>query len=302
MFIVIIFIIILTGCSNQEYDSAMENGKTAIDNEEYEKALSFFEQALEEKPDDQVAKTFFDQTRNTIAAAKLFNDGNFDEAIQALNEVLEHDDGSAVLLERAKKQLTEIKEIKIAYNDLDKLLKDVKELGDKKEYDQALSLINKALDNNFNHNSLDPLKQNLTKQQTDFKAAKKEMAKQDEQNKKQELINEVTGYWAYAENDHELCQFKEDYFVCAVMESDFYYYGRITSWDVDLKNEALMINIKDGSPINVSVSNSNKLTLGAEVYDRLSTEELENKLANFYDGTSEEFFDIEQLEEWDSQI
>lgn len=44
------------GCSNGDFDKAMDEGKTALTNKEYKNALSSFERALDEKKMIQMQK------------------------------------------------------------------------------------------------------------------------------------------------------------------------------------------------------------------------------------------------------
>lgn len=295
MLLPLIFIIILTGCSNKEYDSAMDNGKDAIEKDEYKEAQSFFKQALKEKSDDQVAIIYLAQTQNTIAATKFFKDGDFEEAIQALNELQEHEDGSSTLQARANKQLIEIKDIKTTYDQLEKSLKKANNIGDNKEYEKALSVVEISLDRDFNHDSLNSVKKDLIKLQTELKTAQKEM---DEHDKKQVFINQVTGYWSSSANDYELCHFTKDYYVCAIVGSEFYVYDRFTSWDINLDDEIITIYGENEPTITIQVPKSNTLMLGENKLTRLSKEEVINMIGTYQ--TPEEFFDINKFEEWDS--
>ena len=61
----------ITGCSkndNQSFEKYMEEGKIAIANQEYDKALNFFTLALEENKDDTDVKSLYNQTKNLVEA------------------------------------------------------------------------------------------------------------------------------------------------------------------------------------------------------------------------------------------
>ena len=50
---------LLVGCTNGMYDKAMEQGKLALANGEFQKALGSFELAKDEKPSDDNANQYY---------------------------------------------------------------------------------------------------------------------------------------------------------------------------------------------------------------------------------------------------
>lgn len=53
VFVLTLFFLFAIGCSKKAYEEAMQKGIDALENEKYEEAVGFFEQALEKKKDDE---------------------------------------------------------------------------------------------------------------------------------------------------------------------------------------------------------------------------------------------------------
>ena len=64
--LLVVCCILITGCQKSEesssFDKYMEEGKTAVASEQYEKALKFFSLAKEEKADDIEANALYNQS------------------------------------------------------------------------------------------------------------------------------------------------------------------------------------------------------------------------------------------------
>ena len=65
--LLVVCCILITGCQKSEesssFDKYMEEGKTAVASEQYEKALKFFSLAKEEKSDDIEANALYNQSK-----------------------------------------------------------------------------------------------------------------------------------------------------------------------------------------------------------------------------------------------
>lgn len=169
----LIFIIMLAGCSNKDYEEAMDSGKEAIKAAEYEDAISSFERALEEKADDKVATAHLDQTTVFTDGVALFHEGELESSTDKFNEVLQFEEGSSNLHSEAKKQLTDIEKIEDMHDEVGNSIKKAKEFGDKGKFKEALALIDETLENDLTHASLSSGKENLESLQTEVKAIKK---------------------------------------------------------------------------------------------------------------------------------
>ena len=100
--IILISIIMLTGCGNRNFDKAMEEGKLAIDSKEYAKAEDMFSLAIEEKKDNKEANALYKQIQKIIEAVKLKDDGKIEEAIGKCEDIEKIESESEAIKKEAK--------------------------------------------------------------------------------------------------------------------------------------------------------------------------------------------------------
>ncbi|ARF18028.1 lysozyme inhibitor LprI family protein [Sporosarcina ureae] len=86
--IVFLLVFLLTGCSNGTFNQAMEQGKLALANGEYEKALSSVELALDEKPNDQEALAMEKDLKGFHSVKKEMKDGDWESALETAEGML----------------------------------------------------------------------------------------------------------------------------------------------------------------------------------------------------------------------
>lgn len=77
----ICFLVLLTGCGNGEYDQAMGKGKTALESGDTEAALAAFEIALDEKPEDAKAKSYYEQILGLNEVKESINNRRWEDAL-----------------------------------------------------------------------------------------------------------------------------------------------------------------------------------------------------------------------------
>ncbi|AOM09746.1 hypothetical protein [Bacillus thuringiensis] len=137
--------LMLAGCSNGNFEKAMDEGKTALTNKEYKNALSSFEQALDEKKDDSDAKVLVEQTKAMIEAVKLKEETKIEESIKSFEKVENMKNGNTTLIKQAKEEraaLLAILEQKKKYSEQ---LTKSEELISKKNYAEAKDILNKLV-------------------------------------------------------------------------------------------------------------------------------------------------------------
>ena len=179
-----IFLVFLTGCSNDEaYNNAVKKGNDYITSEEYQKAETAFELALDEKMNDEQATALLTQTVSYQELIKQFNEGNFEVAIDNANEVIQIKNGSSNLVKKSEDVLemievlektlaieTEKYEIALSYFDAN-------------EYDKANTQIKDILTDNIEHPIFDSLNENIEKLSVDIESVL--LAKQKEKEAKE---------------------------------------------------------------------------------------------------------------------
>lgn len=103
--------IFLAGCSNgsdEVYNNAIQNGLDVLATGEYLKAETYFELALEEKPDSAKAESLLTQTTSFNEALGFFDSESYQEAIEKSEEVMTFEDGSNALITKASELIEEI--------------------------------------------------------------------------------------------------------------------------------------------------------------------------------------------------
>ena len=114
--ILTICILSITGCSkgdNQSFEKYMEEGRMAVANQEYDKALNFFTLALEENKDDTDAKSLYNQTKNLVEAIDSKDQKNYTVAIQLCDVISNMESNTNIIkdaAENVKKESNELME------------------------------------------------------------------------------------------------------------------------------------------------------------------------------------------------
>lgn len=125
----------VTACGKSDnFDQSMQKTKEAIVEKKFEQAEGFVEMALESKPKDEEAKNYQSQLKRYINALDKKEKKKYDEAKASLDAVIKIEHGSDKLVEYAKKEKTEISQMKKeAEKDDSKKEEKTTESSDKKE-------------------------------------------------------------------------------------------------------------------------------------------------------------------------
>ncbi|MES5942646.1 MULTISPECIES: hypothetical protein [unclassified Bacillus cereus group] len=172
--------LMLAGCSNGNFDKAMDEGKTALTNKEYKNALSSFEKALDEKKDDSDAKTLVEQTKVMIEAVKLKEETKVEESIKSFEKVENMKNGNATLVKQAKEERTALLAILEQKKKYSEQLTKSEELISKKNYAEAKEILNKLVAETKDNKNLEEYNKKavglVTKMNEEEKTAKNEAA------------------------------------------------------------------------------------------------------------------------------
>lgn len=172
--------LMLAGCSNGNFDKAMDEGKTALTNKEYKNALSSFEKALDEKKDDSDAKMLVEQTKVMIEAVKLKEETKVEESIKSFEKVENMKNGNATLVKQAKEERTALLAILEQNKKYSEQLTKSEELISKKNYAEAKEILNKLVAETKDNKNLEEYNKKavglVTKMNEEEKTAKSEAA------------------------------------------------------------------------------------------------------------------------------
>ncbi|PEI58491.1 hypothetical protein CN587_03290 [Bacillus wiedmannii] len=178
--------LMLAGCSDGNFDKAMDEGKTALTNKEYKNALSSFEKALDEKKDDSDAKMLVEQTKVMIEAVKLKEETKIEESIKSFEKVENMKDGNNTLIKQAKEERTALLAVLEQKKKYSEQLAKSEELISKKNYAQAKEILNKLVAETKDNKNLEEYNKKavglVTKMNEEEKTAQNEAAKAQKTN------------------------------------------------------------------------------------------------------------------------
>lgn len=185
--ICIISMFLLVGCkSDAAYNEALELGNEALKNGKYEVAITEFEKALEEKKDDEVATALYNQSEKYVKALENYEKQEFEKTLELLDEVINYENGSEVLVNEAKTLKTQVEEDKKLNDKIDKLTKSSEDYFSNKNYSKAIKDIDEALELIKDNESYASQKETLTNLKSDCEDAIEKIAKEAEEKRKQE--------------------------------------------------------------------------------------------------------------------
>ncbi|PEO05779.1 hypothetical protein CN562_29650 [Bacillus wiedmannii] len=178
--------LMLAGCSNGNFDKAMDEGKAALTNKEYKNALSSFEKALDEKQDDSDVMVLVEQTKIMIEAVKLKEETKVEESIKSFEKVENMKDGNNTLIKQAKEERTALLAILEQNKKYSEQLTKSEELISKKNYAEAKEILNKLVAETKDNKNLEEYNKKavglVTKMNEEEKTAQNEAAKAQKTN------------------------------------------------------------------------------------------------------------------------
>ncbi|MGG0650808.1 hypothetical protein ABE083_29125 [Bacillus mycoides] len=178
--------LMLAGCSNGNFEKAVDEGNTALTNKEYKTALSSFEKALDEKKDDSDVKVLVEQTKAMMEAVKLKEETNVEESIKSFEKVESMKNGSTTLIKQAKEERTALLAILETKKKYSEQLVKGEELISKKNYAEAKELLNKLVSETKDNKNLEEYNKKavglITKIDEEEKNAKSEAVKAQKTN------------------------------------------------------------------------------------------------------------------------
>ncbi|MDJ1475500.1 hypothetical protein QBX67_08955 [Bacillus sp. LS15-K4] len=192
--------ILLAACGDKTAEKAIEQGKLALANKEYDKALASFSLALDEKSDE--AKVLHTQTKKWMDAMKAKDEQKWDEANKLFGEVVETKGGISSLKEDAKKMKGELKSNKDTLDTYNNKLSQAQELINNKSLDEAKQLLSTVQQETATNEKLKDHNQKatqlmatvdmeLTKIESEKKQKEAEEKKQAEEQKRAEKKKQV---------------------------------------------------------------------------------------------------------------
>ncbi|MEG1481367.1 hypothetical protein [Clostridium sp.] len=164
---------VLYGCGNSTAKKAVEEGKIAIASNEYDKGKNLFKLASDEGSEIENKETY-DMLNGYLEAEKEYEDGNYNKALELLNNIKEVGDYQNLKndIKNLHKNIEEKEKIDKEYNDN---IKKINGLIKEESLNKAKELVDNI-----------DIKDLSDKQKSEFNKIKDEITKKQEELKKQE--------------------------------------------------------------------------------------------------------------------
>ena len=92
----------LAGCRNKDYSRSIEKGLNAVAESKYQKALTYFDNALTQKPKDEKAQAYRDQTQAYLTTTSKLKAGEVKTALTTVDKGVKIANGATSLTNKLK--------------------------------------------------------------------------------------------------------------------------------------------------------------------------------------------------------
>lgn len=136
--VVIVSLVVLASCSNNEYTDLMNKGIESLGDKDYHQASLYFELALQNKEGDEKATSYFQQAQQMQEAIEATKHNRFDEATALLDSIINEDNVLNTLKLKAQNLKEEVLSEEGVMKEFENKESVVKDLIAKADFDQAL--------------------------------------------------------------------------------------------------------------------------------------------------------------------
>lgn len=183
----------LYGCGNSTAKKAVEEGKIAIASNEYDKAKNLFKLAMDEDGGTENKETY-DMLNSYLEAEKEYKDGNYDKALELLNNIKEVGDYQNLNddIKSLHKSIEEKEKIDKEYNNNIKKINELMEDGSLNKAKELLDSINLKDLSDKQKSEVNKLKDEITKNQEELKKQEENKVKEEKKKdnaKKEDYVN-----------------------------------------------------------------------------------------------------------------
>lgn len=184
---------VLYGCGNSTAKKAVEEGKIAIASSEYDKAKNLFKLASDEGGGTENKETY-DMLNGYLEAEKEYKDGNYDKALELLNNIKEVGDYQNLNndIKNLHKNIEDKEKIDKEYNDNIKKIKGLIKEGSLNKAKELVDNIDIKNLSDKQKSEVNNIKYEITKKQEELKKQeqkKAEETKKKENSKKEDNVN-----------------------------------------------------------------------------------------------------------------
>ena len=184
--VVIVNLVVLASCSNNEYVNLMNNGIDSLGDKDYRKAAFYFEQALQNKEGDEKATFYFQQAQQMDEAIEAIEHKRFDEAIVLLDSIINDENVLKTLKPKAQNLKEKVLADEKGKEEFEIKKSNVQDLLAKEDFDQAqieIGYLQQMITENID-SSMDELEVTKLKEQVEIALNKRDEAKKSIEAKK----------------------------------------------------------------------------------------------------------------------
>ncbi|WP_339212345.1 hypothetical protein [Ornithinibacillus sp. FSL M8-0202] len=270
LFSSLFLVIMLMGCNEETYNNAIQKGLDHIGSEEYQKAESAFELALEEKKEDVKATALLAQTRYYQEALEDMEEAELEAAAEKAEKVTKETEGSEALIKKAEELVSSIEILQTTLAEITEEYESAMYQFEEEEYEDANKIIEDVLNKDLSHPLFQPVKKEMEELQHDIEAAviakekeEKEKAEQAAAKKAQEQKEQSTKVNLTADEALTIIKNLNDWPSTTTFDlepnliewGEESYYGIYVDTHVDESNSStsiLRVDAKDGSVYDFS--------------------------------------------------
>jgi len=148
---VVFALFILSACSNNEYQEAMDKGIESLGDKDYYQSAIYFELALKEKVNDEKAEVYLKLAQQMQEASEAYEQQNYESALDELQSVIDSKNGLQAVQDEAEKRKEQIlaeKELITSYENQLQLVKDLIADGSYESAQVELRILQESADAN----------------------------------------------------------------------------------------------------------------------------------------------------------
>lgn len=257
----------------------MEEGKAAVQAEDYEGALGHFKEAQTEAPNNKAANAAIEQTELTILAEKAAAEDDLRAALAYYEKIASVENGIEFLTTMAQ-------ELVIHIGELEEKLAEVENLLEADDSEAALEVLDRL--------------DKFAEDKTVFKFIEKEVAELKEKLQINLLFSKIKGYAQKDVETTHFCQIREEDLMCAILTIDIYAYRDIVAIHLESEDSLrLETNRKDEEDFIISKIKEDSFYINDQKYDIVSKDYVEKTGAemSLIDYTVQDIFNKELMKE-----
>ncbi|MFD1736844.1 hypothetical protein ACFSCX_09720 [Bacillus salitolerans] len=169
-------VLLLGGCSKEVFNKAVSDGHSAIENKDYQAAIQYFKNAVEENKDDEEVNKLLEHVIAMDSAIIAKTQNNLEQTQTLLNAVITYEGGSETIKKHAQDEIEIVKK-QIGYN---KQFAHIQKLITEKQFQEAKLEIEKVINEVSDNEIFASLKEDMNQLMAEVQNKLDEIARKDQ--------------------------------------------------------------------------------------------------------------------------